>query len=222
MRRVRAHGLEWVDVPGTDAHVGTRGHEEWLWAVLCAQCPWDGVFVNVGAHVGLWALRMTAKCARVIAFEPCPVTRGYLLENIAHNGASNIEVRPVGLGSASEVRHLSAGSYEGPDLFYSRGHIDGPGGGWDVKLNTADQELAGLPRIDLMLLDCEGWEAEVLRGAQEVLMRLRPRLIIESHAVLGTDERLLDETLRLLEGAAYDHSRIAVDHPQAYVHAWPR
>ncbi|WP_414399286.1 FkbM family methyltransferase [Synechococcus sp. B60.2] len=49
----------------------------------------------------------------------------------------------------------------------------------------------GLERCDFLIIDVEGYEGEVLRGADAVLRRFRPRLYIEIHDTWDEIESLL-------------------------------
>ena len=42
-----------------------------------------------------------------------------------------------------------------------------------IAMVTLDDEVLGEPRIDVIKIDVEGWELEVLRGAERVLRRQR-------------------------------------------------
>src|SRR5215471_19195745 len=60
------------------------------------------VFVDGGAHVGLFTLvaaRRVGPGGRVIAFEPSPANRQRLLDNVALNGFTQVDVRPEALAA---------------------------------------------------------------------------------------------------------------------------
>jgi FkbM family methyltransferase len=63
--------------------------------------PADGVYVDVGANIGLFCLRLRDLCptARIFAFEPMPATFDALQRNAAGLGGS-IEVSRMALGAA--------------------------------------------------------------------------------------------------------------------------
>ncbi|MCZ4499607.1 MAG: methyltransferase FkbM family [Marmoricola sp.] len=51
----------------------------------------------------------------------------------------------------------------------------------EVRLTTLDQLVAetGLPRVDFIKLDVDGFEGRVLRGAEHVLDTWRPAIVFE-------------------------------------------
>ena len=49
----------------------------------------------------------------------------------------------------------------------------------DVEVSTLDTELSDFNQIDVMKIDVEGFEYEMLLGAQKVLERCRPVLVLE-------------------------------------------
>ena len=48
-----------------------------------------------------------------------------------------------------------------------------------VNVSTLDLELVGTPRVDLLKIDVEGWERFVLQGAQQLIRRCRPIIVLE-------------------------------------------
>lgn len=48
-----------------------------------------------------------------------------------------------------------------------------------IEVVTLDEEVLGEARIDINMIDVEGWEVEVLRGAGQTLARHKPLLYIE-------------------------------------------
>lgn len=52
----------------------------------------DVVWLDVGGHIGIFAVRMAKACRHVHAFEPEPENRHLLRKNIALNGVQNVSV----------------------------------------------------------------------------------------------------------------------------------
>jgi FkbM family methyltransferase len=63
--------------------------------------PVDGTFLDVGANIGLYCLRLNDLCpeARIIAFEPMPAAFAALKKNVAGLGGQ-VEVHNLALGAA--------------------------------------------------------------------------------------------------------------------------
>ena len=190
-----ADGLFWIDRGGrTGDGIGWADHEKDLRPVLEGLLPDGGVFLDVGAHVGHWSLRLAGKASRVIAVEANPATAKTLRRHVAMNGLANIEV-------------IEAAAWdEDADLILSdpNGQTEGgstrvlPAGGLPSEAvgYRLDDLLHEEPRIDLVKLDVEGADIRALRGMAETLARCRPALLIEDHSIYGYYERAdLEATL---------------------------
>src|SRR6266704_1345958 len=171
-------------------------HEAGIDHEVLDRIPDGGVFADVGAHVGHYALRAAAKAAEVIAVEANPDTAARLEHNLGLNGITNVTVHPVAAWDErvrmnllsphacardGSTQVLAAGSDD-------EGFVDGL---------PLDDLLGGLDRLDLVKLDVEGADLHALRGMAGTLARLRPVLFIEDHSIYGYYER--DELNKLLE-----------------------
>lgn len=131
----------------------------------------DGVvFVDVGAHLGLYTLlgaRLVGASGRVVAFEADPYTAAALAANVARTAPGNVRV--VAKAASDHVGatgfFLSPGTY-GSSLYRrpsmaSLHRIE-------IEATTVDAEVG--PADDLVLkIDAEGAELDVLGGAQRTL-----------------------------------------------------
>ena len=152
---------------------------------LCRELP-AGHLIDVGANVGLFTLALrTASSLPIIAYEPQPFLSKLLRGNVAYNRLAGVELRMVACGS---VVPLDAGT-KAPTAAQSGGAGDleaevksaQAGGVVKVPVVTLDEDLAHLEKIALLKIDCEGYEFEILRGAQKLLQRHRPLLFVEVH-----------------------------------------
>ena len=134
------------------------------------------VFLDIGANVGLFTLgaaRIVGKSGRVHAFEPCSQTFGRLLENVKLNGLDNVDCHQIALGNENGEAELSIAG-DGYDAWNSLGspYMGGVATRETVNTMTLDsfvqkQGLAG--SITAMKIDVEGWESNVLNGADVLL-----------------------------------------------------
>jgi FkbM family methyltransferase len=133
-------------------------------------------FLDVGANVGLYALaaaRIIGRVGQVHAFEPCTATFQRLRENVRLNRLGNVSCHQLALSheNASAELTLAKGGF---DAWNSLGspYMGETGGRETVTTRTLDSfarehGLAG--RITAIKIDVEGWENQVLTGAEELL-----------------------------------------------------
>lgn len=151
---------------------------------LCRRVLSDGaVAMDVGANIGATALIMSAFVGkgRVIAVEPGPKAFAALCENVRANGAGAVECHNVALSSdGGRTVFLEDSSFGHLDLDASPG-LDDPRA---VAVRTLDDlvESLGLQRLDFLKIDTEGFEPQVLAGAQAALARFAPIIYLELNA----------------------------------------
>lgn len=137
--------------------------------------------VDVGANIGIYALPWAAATAGVTVhcFEPNPAVCARLGRNVAlnHLGA-RVRLHPEALsdhsGSATlfgsdDMSSLNQGVYSGRQAVPVK-----------VPLARLDDVLGGEGEpISLLKIDVQGHELEVMRGAQGIISRHRPVMILE-------------------------------------------
>lgn len=149
-----------------------------------------GLFVDIGANIGIYTIWAGELGTRVLAVEPAADTFALLRENVLLNGY------PV------ELIQAAAGADRGTAKFTSGrdcvNQLD-PTGDVEVELMTVDDLLRGRA-VSGMKIDVEGYEIDVLRGSVEALSSGRIRLIqIEwnrsSEVAVGSDRRPIADLL---------------------------
>lgn len=175
------------------------------------------VFVDAGAHVGFYSMllaHLVGESGSVHAFEPTPETFKHLVVNTEK--LKNVTVNNLGL--SNEKTTLSFADY-GPGYgAYNSAHATG-GYGLSktshmiaVEATTIDaycKEHAVLPSI--IKIDTEGFEYQVLRGAQSILeSEVRPIITLE---VAGGEQwaESRDDALEFLAARKYRVFTISQD-----------
>jgi len=110
--------------------------------------------LDIGAWCGTWAKAMEPFAKKIIAFEPDKVHFACLQRNCT----INCDPRQEAVGS--EIKNISLTE----DTFTQAKRVDTHG---DIRMTTID----GLDydNIDLIKIDVEGYELEVLKGAEKTL-----------------------------------------------------
>jgi FkbM family methyltransferase len=160
--------------------VGLSKGELCLLKTLYSLSDKNKIFVDVGANIGYYTIRMAKHFKKVIAIEPAPPNLHALYENIRLNNIDNVEVLPIAVGDKNEKKILyfaEAGStllgknvagYERSEEFI-------------VDVKKLDDVIE---KADVIKIDVEGYDLEVVRGMRRLLSQ-KPIVIIEHHDLRG-------------------------------------
>ena len=131
----------------------------------------DSVFVNVGANVGYYICLARKAGARCVAIEPLDQNVQILQRNVQANGWSDIEIHPVAVGDQVAMLKLYGGGT-------AASLVEGWAGASNehyrfVPVTTLDNVLTNrfAGHSMLVLIDVEGFELNVLRGALRLMVR---------------------------------------------------
>ena len=161
---------------------------------LRAHTPTGGVFVDIGANVGTYALVLARKVGttgKVIAIEPHPVIHARLSFNRAASGLTQVMLVAAAAGPADgEVLIETDGDNLGASHVVSS---DASAKAIRVPSFRLIRilEQAGAAKIDALKIDVEGFEDRVLTGFfKEAPQALWPRAVVIEH--LSREEWLAD------------------------------
>ena len=148
------------------------------------------VAVDGGAHVGSWSRYMASRFRDVYAYEPQPDNFECLKANCGH--LENVHCNNLALGKDCGAVALAPGNN---------------GGCW-YQVPGSGVQMIPLPdfgALDFLKLDIEGFEADVIEGAIDLIDRYRPVVLIEEknlpHKPLDYKARRLLEMLDFREVA---------------------
>lgn len=136
----------------------------------------EDVVVDVGAHMGFFAVKTAKHVRKVVAFEPDPESFRFLIFNAKNNNLSNVVAYNYALGETDGFMFLERGEVHG------RSKITSDNVGIKVKVRALDsviKELGISPTV--IKIDTEGYELEVLKGARYTLVHSGPTLVIASY-----------------------------------------
>lgn len=174
------------------------------------------VVVDVGANIGEVTL-VSAQCVgsagSVIAFEPVNVIADRLAEHVRINDLEQVVIIRDALGKTGQ-KHVPIYASCGQDVSDEHQGLASLYGESEnqepiefVNMTTLDEALASLclSRVDLIKVDIEGGELACLQGAENILRRFRPMLVVEVQAFsarqAGWDVK---ELFQYLHGLGYE------------------
>jgi FkbM family methyltransferase len=161
---------------------------------LRAHSPAGGVFVDVGANVGTYAMvlaRQAGSHGKVIAIEPHPITHARLAFNRAASNATQVILVAAAAGPADGELMIET---DGDNLGASH-IVSGEPASSAIKVPSLRLQRilddAGVTHVDALKIDVEGFEDRVLTGFfRQAPPSLWPRAVVIEH--LSRNEWLED------------------------------
>ena len=137
--------------------------------------------IDVGVNIGETLLNLANKVGgkgKVVGFEPALATFNKCRNNIALNPSlKNIALHRLALGRKEEELFIQVKDER------NRGEssLSESAVGEKIKVTTLDLFAAreNIPRVNLIKIDAEGFEMNVLLGAEQTILRFLPKLFIE-------------------------------------------
>ena len=181
--------------------------KEWdanLAVIIPALLPMDEPAIcEVGSNIGASLLQImkVKPRARVVAFEPSDRFRPFLERNLRLAGVKQVEILPLLVGRSQGViwlyNNASSASVDHvrPELKPRRKQ--------PAFMTALDEVYRQRPRLDFIKVDTDGFDLEVLRGAEEILKRDAPALYFELFPALLPTTSTLALDLAWLQGAGY-------------------
>jgi FkbM family methyltransferase len=170
-----------------------------------AQCTPGMQLVDVGAHWGIFtlaALRYGGSNTRAICIEASRAAAGILTTNLSLNNCSDrVRVVEAAAGPASGYLDMLTTGAGGADYFVL------PSGARPDTIRVRQVSVSDVCRQyrfapTHLKIDVEGYENEVLLGAEECINAYRPIIFLELHTELirrrGRDPKLVLGTLKRL------------------------
>jgi len=152
---------------------------------LRAHTPAGGVFVDVGANVGTYAMvlaRHVGASGKVIAIEPHPITHARLAFNRVASGFTQVLLVAAAAGASDGELMIET---DGDNLGASH-IVSGEAAGNAISVPSLRLQRilddAGVGRVDTLKIDVEGYEDRVLTGFfQQAPQALWPRGVVIEH-----------------------------------------
>jgi len=127
--------------------------------------------IEIGGHVGLWAVDICNNFDVVEIFEPVEEFRKCLVQNLKDRNIENYRLIPFALGSKEYQTHMD---------------ID-PTSTGDTHINENSKTVVDVKKldsfnykhIDFIKIDTEGYEYEVLKGAEQTLKKHKLMIVVE-------------------------------------------
>jgi FkbM family methyltransferase len=242
-------GFTWAVRPGTGDRVGPGPHEHDIWRLARSFAGPGTAFIDVGAHVGHYSVRLSEAFTKVIAIEPNPAALHTLRLNLRLNDIGNVDVYPVAsyesrarlrlwdpfdMIAGQCTRTLGANERAAMPIGCraSVPYLAGEGPGalrGEVEAVPIDLiSYRSRERVRFVKIDIEGHEAKALAGASNTIRDHQPAILIEMHDSMYGDlirgeviEQLARHGYAWCDFSLYQRSKIVESDMCPYIYAEP-
>jgi len=175
-------GYKWYDGPDAVENLPTGPHELHIisYVLELLKGEYGGTLIDVGAHYGLYTVRLSKLFKDVWAFEPHPHNYAILKMNTEANGIKNVKHYNVALWDTDGEAFLAIA--HGNPLGKCSGRWLVAEGVGDFKVVTRRLDTLSPPNVRYIKIDVEGHAHRVLAGAEATLNKWHPLVQIEYHS----------------------------------------
>lgn len=128
------------------------------------------VALDIGANIGLWSRDLCQRFETVIAFEPVQEFVDCLKLNVP---AENLQIKQIALGNQDTTVDIVITEH---NTGHSHVNVNSIGNGC-IKMQKLDS--LEFDRIDYVKIDVEGFETELVQGAEETFKMHKPIIMLE-------------------------------------------
>jgi FkbM family methyltransferase len=155
------------------------------------------IVIDAGAyngHVSILMAKWVGASGRVISFEPDPGNYALTQENIKLNDCKNILLLDKGLWQEESVLEFNSNSSKASSVYYQANDANQI----RVKVTSLDlfYQQNNIQQCNFIKMNIEGSEIMALNGANQLLDKLKPNLVITTdHVVDGQQTTLSVESI---------------------------
>lgn len=124
------------------------------------------VCIDIGAHVGTWSMHLIKLFDFVEAFEPVDIHTRLFPYNVE---GDNYRLHKIALGNCQKSVSMKVAPTNSGTAY-----IDGVG---DIPMVPLDD--FEFKNVDFIKVDVEGYELDVVMGAEQTICRCRPIMVVE-------------------------------------------
>jgi FkbM family methyltransferase len=139
----------------------------------------NSVFLDIGANIGQHSLFASRFCKQVYTFEPITKLYNQIQKSIAINQYSNIQTYNCGLGNTESKKPIYSftGNMGASSLISSENRFLYQ----TVNIKRLDDFCIkeGITKANFIKIDVEGYEYEVLLGAEQFILKNKPNILLE-------------------------------------------
>ena len=141
----------------------------------------EDIVIDVGVNIGYYSLNFAKKACKgfVYGFEPNPKVYDFAKNNCSLNSFQNIKLNNIGLGHCKGLFEMAQiNDNLGMNRIVASGTKNN---NFLIEVEKLDDYVSrhSVARVDVIKIDVEGFEMNVLLGAEQAIRKCKPSLFIE-------------------------------------------
>jgi len=156
----------------------SKSFEPLTYKFLTSNTESSDIFLDAGAHIGLYTIRLAEKFQKVVALEPEPQNYTLLYKNVIMYGLNNkVLVLPIVASDKNGYAILCIKISSGAHTLENNINCKRKMKILSLKIDTL-LRLLNIDRTDVIKIDVEGHENKVINGMYRLLHSHPPRILV--------------------------------------------
>jgi FkbM family methyltransferase len=172
-----------------------ESHEPLTTHLIINELKQDMVCIDLGSNIGYYAViesNIIGKSGKIFAIEPSPINFPILKVNLENQKNNNFSAYNIAIGDKNEeMEFIISTKSNWSKIRMNNEKVNSDDKIIKIPVKTLDYFVNenNIKKIDILRMDVEGFEYNILLGANEVLEKFKPKLFIEIHKMyLGKEK----------------------------------
>lgn len=145
----------------------------------------DEYLLDIGTAEGLFPLTVVEKCKQIYMIEPSKVFYECLNKTFK-NHTEKIAIYNVAVGNEDGLISFDENSLDGKVAIENQENT------YKISINKIDTLLSNNQKVTYLKADIEGFESEMLKGAEQTIKRNKPKIAITTYHTQNDPKEIID------------------------------
>ena len=172
-----------------------ESHEPLTTHLMINELKQDMVCIDLGSNIGYYAViesNMIGKSGKIFAIEPSPINFPILKLNLENQKKNNFSVYNIAIGDKNEdMEFIISSKSNWSKIRMNNEKINPEDKIIKIPVKTLDSFVQenDIKKIDILRMDVEGFEYNIILGANKILEKFKPKIFVEIHKMyLGKEK----------------------------------